>query len=72
MWAATAAALRARKGCWAVIAEIPNAGSASSVASYVNCGRSTSWWPAGAFEATVRKGAGTNAVYARYLGDGGS
>jgi hypothetical protein len=69
--AAIAAALKERRGEWAVIAEGITRGQATGWASNVSAGRFLSYQPKGAFEALSRKN-GDDAsykVYARYVGE---
>jgi hypothetical protein len=65
-YAPVAAALRARPGEWAVIAELPHAGG-SSLAHRINHGVSK-WRPRFSFQATARYRGGGTVVYARYVG----
>jgi hypothetical protein len=69
-WAAIAVELRARPGEWAVVHE----GKADvSMQRRIRLGTSPWFRPAGAFEATQRRGGdGVVATYARYVGPAGA
>lgn len=63
--------LRRRPGRWGVVATYVTASSAASAANMVRTGKTASYTPAGAFEATARTVDGEHRVYARYVGADG-
>jgi hypothetical protein len=67
-WDAITQALRAQPGKWALIAEPATVSLATTLAYQVRTGRRPHTDPPGAFEARSSTKAGTNRVYARYVG----
>lgn len=68
-WDGVAAELVSRPGRSAVIHESVARGPATSLASYVNAGRTTCFAPGGRFQARLRLIGGVYVVFARYVGD---
>lgn len=65
---AFAAALRARPGAWALMGQHQSPGSARQMAYSIRQAHTTTFAPAGAFEADAKTVMGEHRVYARYLG----
>lgn len=67
---AEARKLKERPGTWGLIGTYKSRTSAASMATCIRTGRTSTWRPAGDFEAVSRSVDGEYRVYARYMGDG--